>query len=512
MANDWKHDRASDHIAKKIADVETVTIVDYKRETSLENIPTNKAYRVNGVHLYADILNLNDMLNVTTQEGETCHRRTLRFLNLHFRAVRRIIASCEARRVDFHNQRLHALITKPYGTEESDEAMRVHRAVAMGQLIIDVLDETGDDDEQIPAAEVRIGIDTGEALAVNNGRSGGREPLFLGRPANHAAKMSGGGSAKGIYLTNEARAAIGLAEVDKPAGSALTAAEIAISQEEADLDADKDQIVKEWRDDLEKNPIGSFVFSRHTPPLRTLDIDALTPANSRRMEAVSVYADIDGFTAYVADHIEDDPEDVVRVLHVVRAELDRVLSRDFDGRRIRFVGDCLHGLLMEGTSQTTDDAASVTTATLCAGALRASFELSLEKLEEEGIDVANLGLAIGLEFGPMTVTRLGMQGDRVRCSVSRGVVASEEEQKRCGGEETAIGKAAYDASTKAVQNLFGARRKIANLDYNEAVEALAEDEDASARAVQKAAYATAAPAIARAAEVVVKPYASSRED
>jgi len=213
----------------------------------------------------------------------------------------------------------------------------------------------------------------------------------------------------------------------------------------------------------------------------------------------------------VAGHIEDDPEDVVRVLHVVRAELDRVLSQDFDGRRIRFVGDCLHGLLMEGTSQTTDDAASVTTATLCAGALRSSFELSLEKLEEQGIDVADLGLAIGFEFGPMTATRLGMQGDRIRCSVSRGVVASEEEQRRCDGNETAIGKAAHGAGTKAVQNLFGAARKVANLDYNEAVEALAEDEDASARAVQKAAYATAAPAIARAAEVAVKPYAIGRE-
>jgi hypothetical protein len=34
-------------------------------------------------HLYADIVNLDDILGVTEAEGETCHRRTLRFLNLH---------------------------------------------------------------------------------------------------------------------------------------------------------------------------------------------------------------------------------------------------------------------------------------------------------------------------------------------------------------------------------------------------------------------------------------------
>jgi len=506
MTKSWKHDRAADHIASKLKDVESVTILDYRRDMSLENIPSSKAYRVDGVHLYADILNLSDMLNVTADEGVTCHRRTLRFLNLHYRAVHRILDRCDTRRVDFHNQRLHSVLTKPYNTEADAEAKRVRRAVAIAQLIIDVLQETGDADENIPNAQVRVGIDTGTALAVNNGRRGGREPLFLGAPANHAAKMSGGGTKAGIYLTNDAREAIGLGAVDKPAGTALTSAEIEDCQQKAALEVSKDKIVKEWQEDLEKNPIGSFNFSRHTPPLRTLDITALTPANSRRQEAASVYADIDGFTAHVAKHIEDAAEDVVRVFHVIRAELDRVLTCDFDGRRIRFIGDCLHGLLCDGTVQTTDDAATVSTATLCAGALRSSFELCLEKLEEEGIDTDELGLAIGFEFGPMTVTRLGMHGDRVRCSVSRGVLASEKEQTRCAGSDTAIGSFAYEAGTQAVRDLFGSKRKVSGLDYNEAVEALSEKGDETAKAVKKAAFATVAPAIAAASDRTVRPY------
>lgn len=506
MSKNWNYDRAKKAIDSRLDEVETVEIVEYKRDTSLESIPINKAYRVDGVHMYADILNLEDILGTTDSEGERCHKRTLRFLNLHQRAVHRVLDKCDARRVDFHNQRLHALIAKPYGTDSEKD--RVCRAVAIGKLIIDVLAETGDDDEDIPNAKVRIGIDTGIALAVNNGRGGNREPLFLGAPANHAAKLASNWAVEGIYLTNAARKAAGLAEVEagKEGTSPLSAADIAECEKVAKLDASKDQIVKEWREDNEDNPIGSFVFSRPTPPLRNLDITVLTPGNSRRFEAVSVYADIDGFTKFVADHIDDEAEDVVKCFHVIRSELDRVVSSDFDGRRVRFIGDCIHGLLMDGTAHTTDEEESISTATLCAGGLRSSFDSALERLSDKGIATAGLGLAIGFEFGPMTVTRLGMQGSRVRCSVSRGVLASESEQCRCKGTETAIGQAAYDTGSSAVQNLFGKSRIIANLDYDMAVDSLAADGDKVAKAATAAAYVASAPAMAKASEQPFRPY------
>ncbi len=41
---------------------------------------------------------------------------------------------------------------------------------------------------------------------------------------------------------------------------------------------------------------------------------------------------------------------------------------------------------------------------LCAGAMRSSFSLAINRLGESGTDAKSLGLAIGFEFGPMTVT------------------------------------------------------------------------------------------------------------
>jgi len=137
----WNKDRAEKRIKGKIDSlpVKDITIKDYVRDTDLTNLPSSVAYRVNGVHLYADILNLEEMLHVTSFEGEMCHKRTLRFLNLHYRAVYRILQRTDSILVDFHNQRLHSVIAKPY----DEEAARVRNAVAVAQLIIDVLAQTG---------------------------------------------------------------------------------------------------------------------------------------------------------------------------------------------------------------------------------------------------------------------------------------------------------------------------------------------------------------------------------
>lgn len=500
----WNHGRSESRIDKQIDALSDVEIIEYTKTLSLESIPKNRAYRMDAVHLYAD-LDLEEILDNTESEGTRCHQRTLRFLNQHYRAVHRILEKCDAIRVDFHNQRLHSVIAKPYNSENASEAKRVRRAVAIAQLIIDVLKETGDEDGKIPAANVCVGIDTGKSLAVNNGRHGGREPLFLGIPANHAAKHAVSKSA-GIYLSNTARKVIGLKEVDDSAETSLTPAEVKNCQDAAKLDVTKDQIVKEWRDDMKAFPIGDFEFSGHTPPMKTLEIKKLTPGNSRRQELLSIYADIDGFTAYVGKNIDNNAEDVVRTLHVIRSEMDAALYADFEGRRIRFVGDCIHGVICEGTAQTTDAEASISDATRCVGALRSSFNLAVERLKANDIETGNLGLAIGFEYGPTAISRLGMQGDRVRCCVSRSVLRSEAEQKGCSGSQTAIGLIAYNKASDSVRKIFGSERKADHLDYAEATDRLAEAGDTVAKAARSIVYSGSPAAVVRSLDTATRPH------
>src|SRR5277367_4257182 len=98
----WNKDRAEKRIDAAIARLAArdITVKEYVRSADLSDLPNDIAFRVDGVHLYADILNLGDILGVTDLEGETCHRRTLRFLNLHYRAADRVLSRVDAIRVD----------------------------------------------------------------------------------------------------------------------------------------------------------------------------------------------------------------------------------------------------------------------------------------------------------------------------------------------------------------------------------------------------------------------------
>src|SRR5260370_38297722 len=163
--------------------------------------------------------------------------------------------------------------------------------------------------------------------------------------------------------------------------------------------------------------------------------------------------------------------------------------------------------MCEGTALTTDEKATIGNSTLLAGGFRSSFELALEKLSEKGYETGNLGLSIGFEYGPMTLTRLGIHGDRVRCSVSRGVLASEAQQMRCNGRETGLGPEAHKVASDAARRLFGGTRKCKDLSYNEAVESLADTADATGEAAKRAPYVGSAAA-ARPAERLVRPHSA----
>ena len=88
-SRNWNEERAKKRIDTKIdaLPIKDIEIKEYVRDTDLTGLPNNVAYLVDGAHLYADILNMKDILGVTNTEGEICHKRTLRFLNLHYRCA-----------------------------------------------------------------------------------------------------------------------------------------------------------------------------------------------------------------------------------------------------------------------------------------------------------------------------------------------------------------------------------------------------------------------------------------
>ncbi len=452
-----------------------------KSEPLIFDVPPDAAILVDGVHVYIQMLDFGNAMIERERETEASHRRVLSMLHLNYAACDQVAEEFEAQRVDFHGARMHAVIVSPPGPENAKE--RAERALAFADAAKRAIEEVGRTTENGRySTRIRVGVDSGAAVAVNSGTKDEREPLFLGAPANYAAKLAEGED-EGIFMSNRVRADLGLqqivshdvlfterhtaASMSASGGSATTLTYLAKRLSDADIA--KAALNAKNRFVLDVGTDANFSFHRHTPPLKGIDFAVLMPSNSIRMGLMSIFGDIDGFTSYVDECIaKGNIGEMVSNLHVIRSELAATLSEDFNGRKVRFIGDCIHGLIASGTAIETDAEASVVSAVKAAGGIRSSFELCQQELD--GID--GLGIAIGLEYGETPITRIGIRGDRsVRCSVSRAVSKSEELQRDCTGEQTALGPTALSHAPAAVRRLFD--DGVAwNLDASSAIEHL----------------------------------------
>lgn len=441
----------------------------------LFDLPDGAAILVDTVQVYVQALNHDEVRLENGHETEAGHKRSFAFLHMLYTASDRVVENAGCQRVDFHGARMHAVVIEPHGPFNGRE--RVAAALELAEEMIALARAANK--HLFPGLNAklrfRVGIDLGPCVAINSGRSDEREPMFIGSSANHAAKLAQG-EGEGIYLSDRVRALFGfgrkqtLDEERMAPAETLELARLRSSREYRDTAALTEQRLGDWRRDLSSTPMSrldpaDFSFHHHRPPLSTIDYQQLSPANSIRMSMVSIFADLDHYTAYIDRCIANGKlEEAVRLLHILRSEFDAVVKEDFDGRKVRFIGDCVHAIIAEGDAVATDEAGSVTLATKCAAALRSSFRLAQELLAEAN----QLGLAIGFELGFTPVSRIGIRGKRsVRTASSLAVRASEQAQRECNGLQTKIGPKAYQAATTTVRQLFRNNYKADDLRYGD---------------------------------------------
>jgi class 3 adenylate cyclase len=453
----WKADRAEARIREHMKTVPAVAsnvtldsaLAKSQRSGLMERLPVRQASVVEGVHLYGNLLDFDSLVAENGNETEASHRRVLSFLNMHYRVWDSIVDGESGDRVDYHGARLHAVITEPAG----DPAGRIERAVALAKK----LDEAA---KKVGAAHgfpsrIRFGIDYGSCLAMSTGRSHEKDILFLGRPANHAAKLAAASDEEGIFLTDTAQRYLAPTAVRKSLGR-MTLDEAFVRNASQRYQFDR---LNKTAASLSDPRVSASVFQFHraTPPLAQVKFEDLTPSNSVRMGMASIFADIDGYTNFVDAAIRGGSAEIrkaVEVVHVIREELNSVLKDDFGGKRVRFIGDCIHGCIAEGERQDNPQA-TIKEAAMCAAAMRSSFDLCL-KIVTPG---AAIDLAIGIEYGPTPLTRIGDAGDdSVRCAASRATVGAERTQQQIEGGGVRLGDAAAALADFTVRKNFGSGR------------------------------------------------------
>lgn len=170
------------------------------------------------------------------------------------------------------------------------------------------------------------------------------------------------------------------------------------------------------------------------------------------MQVASIFADLVGYTAYIENRMASGrAEEAVRALHVLRGEFHNVLARDFESRKVRYVGDCIHGVLAFGTASAIDLARTTREAVKCAAGMQASLEIVQERLS--GLD--DLGLATGIEVGDTPISRIGIRGDRsVRVASSTATIQSQTEQENLEKSGIALGPVALGSLSLSAQRYF----------------------------------------------------------
>lgn len=92
-------------------------LVELAADASAE-FPNGKATLVEGVHIYGQLLDFEEVVAESKRETEQSHRRVLQFLDVHYRVWDSILDGDDVIRIDYHGPRLHAVLTQPEGRPE----------------------------------------------------------------------------------------------------------------------------------------------------------------------------------------------------------------------------------------------------------------------------------------------------------------------------------------------------------------------------------------------------------
>lgn len=436
-------------------------------EAGVVSLPKRSIAAIQTGHCYIEITNFDALLTDSGRESEEAAQKICALLHGWFQSADVLTDGTSVQRVDFHGGRIHVVVVSNTADPCSIEmlAQLVSFARAIREILPLLVYEVYGIHRNV---DTRAGIDAGPCLAWDDGDADGAEPLFLGSPANHAAKIAARSQTPGIYLSERVVnqfPSLGLGTQELFAGvltkggsfyraprSLLNMSSVlaAPAQERRELAlAEGLQTVQKG---VARQAKTQFIFSLMSPPLRDVRFKNLSPSKSIRMEMAVIFADIDGFTAFVDECIQTGQLAVAaKYIYVLRKEMAAVVKDDCRAKKVRFIGDCVQAVIAAGTARSIDDAETVRQAVLTATALQRSVKICASRLKSKH----SLAVSIGIEFGKTPLTRAGIRGERaVRLSCSNASRVAEREQNDCLSGRVKLGPHAARAGAKPLRLLL----------------------------------------------------------
>ena len=435
----WNHDRSLKRATNYFSEIGDITVTPVVKEMDFEAITLNHPRKVIGAHAYTDVVNFRSI----TGDGAASVEQ-IRALHIYGREAARIVEQdFGAVKVHLQGPKAHVISYRPI----SDDAKKVVAATLSSVALVRALRILSSELGLDPVWKGACGVDFGEVLVTKDGVRGDRELLFLGSAANRAAKIVD----TGVLLTQ--------------AAADLLPSRIAEHLVQRD-DLWRLTLTDDALDDLaahyghawsragcrERIRMDAAAITLDTVKVcgveGAIDKGVLSVHNNKAVAGVSIFADVDGFTAYI-ESAEDRDElaAAVRAFHVQRSELRNVLKVDFPGLRIQYQGDRIQGFVYLPI----DTYAKVAVdAVRCAAALHSTTTEVLPQV----IGDAAKPLAIGMAFGETVVTKLGERGHRDVVALGEAVAEAARIQQALDGGCIGIDAALRDLLPEWIHEYF----------------------------------------------------------
>lgn len=448
----WHYQRSIERIQHHLDTMGEIEIEDLTRRANLEGLLSETCCRtIEGSHVYLQVSNFAQLAS-NGLYAEDDYKRLIQGVHIYQREITRIVEQSDVfdgLRVHFQGPKLHALFYRPIGNREQLAVRAALLLLVLKDFVRSVFNPAFPhyDDFIISG-----GADLGVSIGTRDGMHGDRELLFLGSPANHAAKIID--PAGHLRLTTNVYKELP-EEIQLLCKNVAEDVYEVISPGSSDLETllttynigwDRQASAERIKTDKEHFLLKDITYSSADVPI---DLDSLSINNNKRVTAASIFADVAGFTRYI-DAAETDvaKRTALRVFHAIRKELAVVIKQDFDGLRIQYQGDRVQGLFHLPKD---DEVAIALKAVEAAVGLQSSMEHTLKTCLPEAQE---LRLAIGIGMGITLVSKLGTRGHRDRICLGEPVECAATCEERCDGGQIGITKQVFDAIPDYLRDCF----------------------------------------------------------
>ena len=342
----WNTDDSLNRINQDLERLDSgdgVTVEKLKTKADFENFTDKKCREIRGAHVYAHVSNFDEYATDATKTND--YKKFLRSVHVYEKVCAFIVEGpFDAVFVHFQGPKLHAVVYRPIDDDAAIAQQAFLLQLALHDFVTNVFNKTTAADV---AYKLASGSDLGDAIGTRNGQVRDREMLFIGDPANQAAKVVGESSPRirpAVYdhLSDDMKKSCTKAASGDYYWVTFSQSKLDGWLVDAGIPWDREALKKRVEDEEGAIPLAEIKYSEAE---KRIDPDTLSVRNNKRVIAVTLFADISGFTAYVRSKDDDDgKKDALRAFHAIRRESSLICKSDYEGVRIQYQGDRIQAI------------------------------------------------------------------------------------------------------------------------------------------------------------------------